>query len=105
MQAKLDKVAEQVEDVYLHIDMDALDPEIAPGIVDHPVPGGLSVPQVEDLIRAVCGRFRVIAAALTTYTPGRDRDGRTWRTDLYVLEVLAECWSLKKHMNPGLQSV
>src|SRR5207248_11748866 len=29
----------RVQEIYLHIDMDAMDPEVAPGVVDHPVPG------------------------------------------------------------------
>ncbi|PYV66142.1 MAG: hypothetical protein DMG96_43280, partial [Acidobacteria bacterium] len=73
---------------YLHIDLDALNTEIAPGIVDDPVPGGLSLHQMEDLIRAMCCRLRLRAAALTTYNPGRDHDGKTLRVSLRVLE----CW-------------
>lgn len=41
--AALDELAERVQDVYLHIDLDVFDPQVAPGIVDHPVPGGLSL--------------------------------------------------------------
>jgi arginase family enzyme len=34
-------LAERVDEVYLHIDLDGFDPEVAPGTVDDPVPGGL----------------------------------------------------------------
>ncbi|PYV94867.1 MAG: hypothetical protein DMG89_23855 [Acidobacteria bacterium] len=81
------------------LDLDVFDPEIAPGIVDNPVPGGLSLHQMEDLIHAACCRFRLRAAALTTYSPGRDRDGKTLRTSLRVLEVLAECTRAKWQPN------
>jgi len=90
VQTILDDLSKRVHEFYLHIDLDALDPEIAPGIVDDPVPGGLSLHQMEDLIRAMCCRLRLRAAALTTYNPGRDHDGKTLRVSLRVLEVLAE---------------
>src|SRR5437667_4185901 len=89
-QTTLDDLSKRFHDFYLHTDLYALDPEIAPGIVDDPVPGGLSLPQMEDLIRAMCCRLRLRAAALTTYNPGRDHDGKTLRVSLRVLEVLAE---------------
>jgi arginase family enzyme len=34
----LDELAGQADAVYLHIDNDAFDPQIAPGVVDEPVP-------------------------------------------------------------------
>jgi arginase len=87
--AALDELATCVDDVYLHIDNDAFDPEVAPGIVDHPLPGGLSLEDMEKTIREVRARFRILAAALTTYVPRRDRDERTLRAGLRVLELLA----------------
>jgi len=39
----LDVLAKRVKEVYLHVDMDAFDPQVAPGVVDHPVSGGLSL--------------------------------------------------------------
>jgi arginase len=89
--ATLEVLANRVQATYLHIDMDAMDPEIAPGIVDHPVPGGLSLAQLEEIIRAVCSRFRVKAACLATYTPERDVGDKTLQVGLRILETLAEC--------------
>jgi arginase len=85
----LDELATRVDEVYLHVDNDSLDHEVAPGIVDEPVPGGLSLEQLEDVVRGVTARFRVRAAALTTYTPARDEDDRTLRAGLRVLELVA----------------
>jgi arginase len=84
----LDDVARRVGEIYLHIDNDALDPAAAPGIVDEPVPGGLSLDQLEEVVRAVTARFRVRAATLATFTPERDEDGRTLRAGLRVIELL-----------------
>jgi arginase family enzyme len=89
--ACLDRLAARVPEVYLHIDMDAFDPQVAAGIVDPPVPGGLSMREMEETIRAVAARFAIRAAALTTYNPDLDQGDKTLRVGLRVLELLAEC--------------
>ncbi|HZQ06846.1 MAG TPA: arginase family protein [Anaerolineae bacterium] len=89
--AALDQLTQRVQRVYVHIDLDALDPQVAPGIVDTPVPGGLALQDIEELIRAVADRFHIAAAALTTYNPDRDVNGKTLRAALRVIQVLAEC--------------
>jgi arginase len=86
----LDKLAQRVPEVYLHIDMDSLDPKVAPGVVFDPVPGGLSLEDMEEGIRAVFARFRVRAATLSVYNPDRDQDDKTLRAGLRIIEVLAE---------------
>jgi arginase len=84
----LDAVAERVRAVYLHIDLDALDPHVAPGIVDDPVPGGLALEDAEAIVRGVCARFEVRAAAITTYVPERDSDDRTLSAILRLAQLL-----------------
>jgi arginase len=84
-------LADHVEQVYLHIDLDALDPSIAPGIVDAPVPHGLSLRQFDEVLDAVTGTLDLCAVALTTYTPSRDVAGVTHATALHVLGRVAEC--------------
>ncbi len=89
----LDKLAQRVPEVYLHIDMDSLDPQVAPGVVFDPVPGGLSLEDMEEAIRAVFARFRVRAATVAVYNPDRDQDDKTLRAGLRIIEVLAEAAS------------
>ncbi|MCU0464819.1 MAG: arginase family protein [Anaerolineae bacterium] len=52
--------------VYLHIDLDSLDPTIFPH-VPFPAPGGLSVEDVTTLADALRARFKVIGMSLTEY--------------------------------------
>jgi arginase len=85
----LDALAGLVPSVYLHVDLDALDPSVAPGIVDDAVPGGLSLEDASGIVRGVAERFDVRAAALTTYVPDRDRDDRTLHAQLRIVELLA----------------
>jgi len=87
----LDELAMRVQEVYLHIDFDGFAPDVAPGIVDQPVPGGLSLEDAEVIVRATSERFRVKAATLATYTPALDRDDKTLRLGLRLIELLGEC--------------
>ena len=89
VRASLDELARRVRDVYLHVDLDALDPEVAPGIVDAPVPGGLSLEELEEIVRSVTSRCRVRAAAVTTFNPALDEGDRTLHAALRVVELLA----------------
>ena len=89
--ACLDTLGKRVQEVYLHIDLDAFDPQVAPGLVDDAVPGGLSMPQMEEAIRTVVARFRLRAVALATYNPDRDQEEKTLRAGLRILDLLAEC--------------
>jgi arginase len=97
IRAALDRLRQSVTEVYLHIDMDSLDPAIAPGVVVSPVPGGISLEDMEKALRAVFDRFSVRAATLAAYDPDNDQDDRTLRTALRLLEVLTE--GAKQHEN------
>jgi arginase len=87
----LDELRARVDEVYLHVDLDGLDPEVAPGIVDAPVPGGLSLADFEEIVRAVADRFRIRAAAVTTYNPALDEDEKTLRAALRIIDLLGKC--------------
>jgi arginase len=87
--ALLDALAEDTNEVYLHIDFDAFAPDVAPGIVDEPVPGGLSLADAESIVSATTERFRIRAATLATYTPERDEDDRTLRVGVRLIELIA----------------
>jgi arginase len=74
----LDRLAECAQRVYVHLDLDALDPSVGSGVVDPPVAGGLSASQLDELLDQVQARFDVAGATIATYTPSRD-DGSTLR--------------------------
>ena len=61
-------------EVYLSVDMDALDPSHAPG-VSHWEPGGLTTREVVGIIQSVGGRL--VGADLVEYNPERDPSGFT----------------------------
>ena len=90
-------LAARVEQVYLHIDLDALDPSIAPGIADAPVPQGFSLAQLDEMLDAVTDTLGLRAVALTTYTPSRDIDGATHATALHILARIADHHAAGRH--------
>jgi arginase len=71
LDAALDALQEHVSSVYVHVDLDVLDPAV--GIANSlAVPDGLSVEELEDVIDAVGARFEIRAAAMTWYEPDGD---------------------------------
>ncbi len=89
IEATLDGLRRRVADVYVHVDFDAFAPEVAPGVADEPVPGGLSRDDAEAIIRGTTERFRVRAVTLATYTPERDLNDKTLELALGLLSLLS----------------
>jgi arginase len=71
----LDELATRVDAVYVHIDLDVLDPSVARANVLS-VENGLDTEQVETALAAISDRFEIAAAALTAYDPSQDREQR-----------------------------
>jgi arginase len=89
LRAALGTLGTQAEGVYLHIDIDVLSGDHAPG-VDFPSPGGLGFDELEGAVRAVAREIPVRAAALTAYNPDHERDETTLRSGLRLMEIIAE---------------
>lgn len=69
-------LANKVSGVYLHLDIDVLDPSIAPG-VSYPSPGGLTLDQLTETLYLIGEFIPIKAAALTAFNPTRDTDDLT----------------------------
>lgn len=71
--------------IHLHLDLDVLDPDAAPGVT-FPVPGGLSAAQLLEAIELVQARFSLAALTVASFTPDRDdASGTTLTAGLAVL--------------------
>lgn len=68
-------VLETADSVYLHLDLDVLDPGAARAN-PYAAPGGLDVGQLLDLVGRVGRAARIGAVALTAYAPEVDPEGR-----------------------------
>lgn len=75
------------DQVYLHLDIDVLDNNTAPGI-DYPAPGGLSADVLHELLKNIAALPNLAAVALTAVNPERDTDNRTVRAALAALDVV-----------------
>ena len=84
----LDDLGPQGARIYLHVDLDVLDP--SEGRANrYAAAGGLSPDQLEGVIETVFDRHRVAAAAITAYDPGLDDDGRVARVASRVIASIA----------------
>jgi agmatinase len=72
--------------VYVSLDLDVLEPMLAPG-VSHPEPGGLTVRDVLDLLAAL--HADVVGADIVEYNPRRDFRDLTARVAAKFLKELA----------------
>ena len=59
--------------VYLHVDLDVLDPSEIAGLAD-PMPFGIESSTLVALIRAVTARFEIAGAGITSYSPSSEAD-------------------------------
>lgn len=88
LSATLDRLRARTKTVYLHVDLDVLDP--AEGTVNaFAAPDGLRLAQLLDVIRAVRSRFALCAVAITAYDPSFDTDGRIAAAALTILDEFA----------------
>jgi arginase len=62
--------------LYLHVDIDMLDPAEAPG-VNYPAARGQTLAQLQAIVRQAIGLGNVAAMSLTAVNPEKDVDGRT----------------------------
>jgi arginase len=89
LDVSLDVLRSRVGRVYLHIDLDSLDPSEG-NANQYAAPQGLSCGRLLAAVTAVFDRFTVAAAAITAYNPDADGDGRMAVTATRVLAAVAE---------------
>lgn len=78
---------------YVTLDVDVLDPSIAPG-TNVPVPEGLSFAEVREILVAVGGARRIVGADVVEVNPERDPHLNTSRAAVHlILSLLGACFS------------
>jgi arginase len=71
----LDRLRESYESVYLHVDLDVLDPSEGSANT-YATPNGLTFVDLRSAVLSIVRKFRVRAMAVTAYDPAADTDGR-----------------------------
>jgi arginase len=83
----LEEVAGRRRLVYLHIDLDVLDPtEVKANVFA--APGGLSLPEAVEVVLEVGERFEIAAVSLTSYDPDHDQEDRGPRIVTELIEAV-----------------
>jgi arginase len=84
----LDALRGRVERVYVHLDLDVLDPEEIGPANGYAVAGGMSREEVEEALVLIGERFSVVAAGIASYDPSLDREGKVSRAALALAGAL-----------------
>lgn len=80
--------SEHLDAIHLSFDLDAVDPDHAPGVTT-PVPGGLTVEEAHSLVTVFRATGRLRSADVVEHLPLNDLDGRTARLAAELIEGLA----------------
>ncbi len=86
----IDSIEPAPSGLYLHVDLDVLDSDVA-RVNRYAAPGGLSAEELEASLRALLGDRRVRAVSLTAYEPEADPDARVPPIAARLLTAVAEC--------------
>jgi arginase len=84
----LDGLKSRVGRVYVHLDLDVLDPEKAGKANEFAPAGGLSAEDLKTALGVVRERFAVAAAGIASYDPAFDPDGRVLAVALACAQML-----------------
>jgi arginase len=82
-------LAKGVDQVYLHVDLDVLDPSEATAN-QWTSPNGISVKLLLDAIAEICKHVKVAALGIASYDPEIDRDKRALAVAMVAEKVLAK---------------
>jgi arginase len=83
----LASLAERVDDVFIHIDLDVHDPAIAPANQYKP-PGGMTPDQVKEVIRLIADHLPLCGATLAAYDPGADDQRKGVQAAREIVDLL-----------------
>lgn len=84
----LENWRDEVEGVYLHIDMDIHDPALAP-VNPYQAAGGLTPDEVRECARVAAGGLPLLGASVTAYDPEADPDKKGLEAGVELLGQLA----------------
>jgi arginase len=73
--------------LYIHFDVDVLDPVVAPA-VSYPAPGGPGVEELKGIFQHLSRTRPIVGISMSTWNPNLDEEGRTEDLCMEVLNVL-----------------
>ena len=87
LRGRLDALAAHADELYVHVDPDVLDPDVARGNTFAP-PGGLAPRQLLEALAVVRERMPVAAVGIASFDPAADHNANVLRTLLDALGIL-----------------
>lgn len=84
----LDALRDRVERVYVHLDLDVLDPDRVGPANGYAVTGGMSREEVEEALMSIGERFSIEAAGIASYDPSFDLDDEVSKAALALAGAL-----------------
>lgn len=90
--ATLADLSQHVRQIYVHIDLDVLDPGEATAN-EFAAPNGLAVEQVAEAVRQIGKHSPIAACAITAYDPSYDVDDQTLNAGFKLAEAVVEAVS------------
>jgi arginase len=84
----LNAIGQHVERMYVHLDLDVLDPEVATAN-KLSVRGGLTIEDVEFALSLVARDFRIAGVTLSAYDPAIDTDGAAAAAAIRLISAAA----------------
>jgi len=87
LSAQLARLSPGIEGVYVHVDLDVLDPSEAVGNQWTP-PGGFAVQTLLDAMKVIRNHARIKGLGIASYDPNEDRNGRALKAACSVVEAV-----------------
>jgi arginase len=85
LESALEELGSRTRSVYLHLDLDVLDPESVGSANEFAPPDGMTGEEVERVIRSVREHCEIAAVGVASYDPAFDRDGGVLRAGLRLI--------------------
>lgn len=83
-------------ELYLHVDLDVLDPDRVGRANQYAAPDGLEVGDIAAVVRAVSDRYEIGAATLSAYDPSFDPEGRVAEAAMAIVDQIVSCASVRQ---------
>jgi arginase len=87
LELSLKALRSRVSRIYLHFDLDVLDPELAPAN-EFAAPDGLSLAQVQEAIQMIGERFTICASGIASFDPQCDKNDEVLAAGIKIMKCI-----------------